>query len=284
MKNHVTCAAKGWRSGCGVWIVLVLVLASVHALAQSTRANGFEGTWSGVFTTQDHPYWQLEDHFCFAGCPPEGYAYATALIDDPANDARPVGALQGAAFAFMRAQLTGKLTTQGLALQNEVTDANDPTLLCQPYGFARLATNPLPLVIRREGANLVIDYEEWSLSRTIYLDGRGHPRDLTPTALGHSIGRIDGDTLVVDTAGLAADIFFSFLTGGGYSDQARGTERYTIAENPRRLNLELTIEDPVMLREPHTIAKTWLFTPDVELVQDSCEDLPAQPDFEGVGL
>jgi hypothetical protein len=43
------------------------------------------------------------------------------------------------------------------------------------------------------------------------------------------------------------------------------------------MNLELTIEDPVMLLEPYVMTKTWLYTPDLQLVQDSCEDLPAQP-------
>jgi hypothetical protein len=41
--------------------------------------------------------------------------------------------------------------------------------------------------------------------------------------------------------------------------------------------LEITVEDPVNLREPYTMTKTWLFTPDVKLVVDSCGDIPAKP-------
>lgn len=262
-------------------ILAGLLLAGPAAYAQPPS---FEGTWSGVFTTQDHEYWQVEDHFCFAGCPPEGYVRMTALLDDPANDERPLEELRAEVTAFMRAHLREKLTPEGVAAQDAGTPANDPTLFCQPYGFARQATNPLPMIIRREGENLVIQYEEWSLSRTIYMDGREHPEALEPTPLGHSIGRFEGDALVVETVGLGPDIFYSFVSGGGYSDQARGMERYTLAEHPRRLTLELTIEDPVMLREPYTIVKTWLYTPDMQLVEDSCEDVPAQPEFEEVGL
>jgi hypothetical protein len=259
----------------GVLVGFGLAVMPIWLAAQ--QQPNFQGTWSGVFTTQDHEFWNVEDFTCFAGCPPEAYEFLTKLIDDPANAEKPLEELTGQARGFMRAQLAAKLTPEGLGMQNAGTAANDPTISCHSYGFAREATNPLPLQIRGEGGNLVIQYEEWNLSRTVYMDGRQHPKILTPTPLGHSIGRYEGNALVIDTVGIEADIFYSFLSGGGYGNEARGTERYTIAENPRRLNLELTIEDPVMLREPYVMAKTWLFTPDLQLVEDSCEDLPAQP-------
>ena len=246
-------------------------------LAAQPPGSAFEGTWSGVFTTQDHEYWNVEDFSCFAGCTSEAYTHLTGLLDDPLNDDKPLEELTGQLRPFMREQLAAILTPAGLAVQNAGTAANDPTLNCHPYGFAREATNPLPLMIRREGDHLVIQYEEWNLSRTVHMDGRGHPKTRTATPLGHSIGRYEGEALVIDTVGIAPDIFYSFLSGGGYGDQARGTERYTIADNPRRLNLKLTIQDPVMLREPYVMAKTWLYTPDLQLVIDSCEDIPAQP-------
>jgi hypothetical protein len=233
--------------------------------------------WSGVFTTQDNPFWQVEDFGCFAGCTKKGYAFFQSLLDDKANDATPVDALQGRSFGFQRTELAQILTEAGLAIQNAQNEANDPTALCQPYGWFRESTNPLPIEIRNDGKNLVIRYEEWEKTRTIYLDGRGHPKVATPTDMGHSIGTYEGDVLVVDTVGLKADIFFSFLSGGGYSDQAHGHERYKIVDNPRRLQLEITVEDPVNLREPYTSTKTWLYTPDVKLVVDSCGDIPAKP-------
>jgi hypothetical protein len=236
-----------------------------------------EGVWSGVFTTQEHEYWSVEDFACFAGCPPEGYEYLQSLLDDPANDAKPFEALMGQTFGYMRESMTKKLTPAGLRVQQSVTDANDPGQLCEPYGFARQVTNALPIWIREEDDNLVIQYEEWSKTRTIFLDGRSHPADLTPSPYGHSVGRWEGDTLVVDTVGLSPDIFYTFQTGGGYSEQARATERYRVEENPRRLVLELTLEDPTMLLEPFVTVKTWLYMPDLKLVEDSCGDFPARP-------
>jgi hypothetical protein len=275
MSKHAGFASRARRPRLGTLVGLLIAPTLVFAQQQLN----FEGTWSGVFTTQDHEFWNVEDFTCFAGCPPEAYAYLTSLLDDPANDEVPLEQLTGKVRPFMRAALAEILTPEGLELQNAGTPDNDPTLLCHPYGFAREATNPLPLMIRREGENLVIQYEEWSLSRTIYMDGRDHPANLEPTPLGHSIGRYEGSALVVETVGLSPDIYFSFLSGGGYSDQARGIERYTLADNPRRMNLELTIEDPVTLREPYVMTKTWLYTPDLELLTDSCGDVPAQPNF-----
>jgi hypothetical protein len=266
------------RRRAGLNVAGTLMLAAVSpwpALAQ--QHPSFAGVWSGVFTTQDNPFWQVEDFSCFAGCTKKAYAFLQGLLDDKANDEKPLEALQGQFFGFHRTELKGKLTEAGLAIQDAQNEANDPTLLCQPYGWFRESTNPLPIQIREEGGNLVIRYEEWEKTRTIYMDGRGHPKTLTLTDMGHSIGRYEGDALVVDTVGLKGDIFFSFLSGGGYADQARGHERYTILDSPRRMHLEITVEDSVNLEEPYTSTKTWLYTPDVQLVVDSCGDTPAKP-------
>lgn len=257
------------------WLVVSVGLAAPGVVsAQADPAAPFLGTWSGVFTTQDDEFWRIEDFTCFAGCPPEAYDHLTALLDDPANDDRSIDELTGETREFMRERLASISTPAGLEKQRAGTPANDPTLHCAPYGFVRESTNPLPLRILRDGEHLVIDYEEWNLERTIYMDGRAHPENLEPTLLGHSVGRIEDGTLVVETAGVEPDIYYSFLSGGGYSEQLTGVERYTIHEDPRRLHLELTVEDPVTLTAPYTMEKTWLWTPDVELVEDSCEDVP----------
>jgi hypothetical protein len=279
MIETVRPSQRGRRPWVAQWFCLFFLPG--FALAQP---SAFEGTWSGVFTTQDHEYWQVEDFSCFAGCPLPAYRYMQGLLDDPANDDRPLEEITGETMRFARRYLEERSTPEGLAQLDMPIPANDPsdrTLACSPYGFVRQSTNPLPLIIRREGEHLVIDYEEWSLSRTIYMDGRGHPDDLVSSPLGYSVGRYEDDDLVVETKGLTPD--FLFIGGGRHSGEAKGTERYSLDENPRRLQLELTIEDPVMLRGPYVLTKTWLHTPEVELLEDSCEDLPAQPDFEGIG-
>lgn len=238
----------------------------------------FTGIWSGSFTTQKHELWQVEDlTACFAGCTPTSRAFLAGLLDDPANEQRSVQELWNQSIGFMRQELAAKSTDAGLALQEANTEANDETILCKPYGLVRAAVNPLPIEIRRVGADLVIVYEEWNQSRTIHMDGSALPAGLAPTRLGYSVGRYEGDALVVETAALSGDIYYSFQSGGAYSDQATVLERYHLEDDPRRLVLEMTVTDPVTLREKHVIAKTWLQTPDVQLLTDSCGDIPGKP-------
>jgi hypothetical protein len=258
---------------------LMAVLASAVGVVDAQPARpDFTGIWSGNFTTKEDEFWLIEDFTaCFAGCTPAARAYFRSLLDDPANDDRPVRELWNQTIGFMRRELAEQSTPAGLAIQNRATEANDPTILCKPYGIVREAVNPLPMAIRRDGDSLVFDYEEWNLSRTVYMDGRTHPDNLAPTPLGHSVGHYEANALVVETAGIEGDIYFSFQSGGGYSDQTTVVERYTLADDPRRLQLTMVVTDPVTLSKPHTIEKVWLYTPDVEMVEDRCGDIPGQP-------
>ena len=261
-----------------------LLCAALGACSTDSSSSGstasrpdFTGVWSGAFTTQKHEYWELEDlTACFPGCTPTARAYYASLIEDPANDAKPVPELWGMATQFMRQELANKSTPEGLAIQAANTEATDPNFRCVPYGLARAAVNPLPIEIREDGDNLTIVYEEWNQSRTVYMDGRSHPANLAPTRLGYSVGRYEGDALVIETKGVDANLYYDFQSGGGHSVDATFVERYRIADNPRRLEVEMTITDAVTLHEPHVIHKTWLATPDVALVEDRCGDVPGK--------
>jgi hypothetical protein len=262
---------------CARWLAVLGSGLSLLVPGAGTAQPNLEGTWSGIFTTRHHEFWRIEDWLCFNGCTTEGVAHFKALLADPKNDKVPVEALLGATWGFMRESMKPNLVGKGIEIFETIDDSTDPTLKCEPYGFAREVVNALPIKIRRDGENLVIDYEEWTQTRTIYLDGRGHPKNPQPTPMGHSIGRYEGDALIVETVGLTPDIFYPQYGGGGYSENARGHERYTVAENPRRLMLELSVEDSTMLNKPFVASKVWLYTPDLELVHDSCADYPTKP-------
>jgi hypothetical protein len=90
------------------------------------------------------------------------------------------------------------------------------------------------------------------------MDGRPHPADLDTSYMGHSIGHWEGDTLVVDVAGLSDE---TWLAGGFdrmkyaniHSDKEHVIERWTRKGN--ELTYEATVEDPVMFTKP------WVITP-----------------------
>lgn len=254
----------------------LLLAAPLAILAQSASNDPLEpflGIWSGVFTTQGNEFWNIEDFNCFVGCSLAGYEHLASLLDDPANDDRPVGELMSEASAAEAERFAAMLTPLARRIQEENTFANDPKLHCQPYGYVRQVSNPLPMNIRRLGDHLLFEYEEWSLLRTVYLDGREHPEYQSPSLLGHAVGRVEDGELIIETARVTADRV-SDGTQAGHSSELTGVERYTVHDNPRRLVLELTLTDPVTFTEPYVVTKTWLYTPDVELLQDSCGDLP----------
>lgn len=233
----------------------------------------FVGTWSGVFTTQDNEFWGAEDMLCFVGCAKSTRDWAVKFLNDPANDQVPFGAIFGMSSGIAEQMIEPILTPAGKLVQQANTPESDPKLYCQPYGYVREVTNPLPMKIIRDGDDLIFQYEEWSLLRRIHMNEREHPKNRTPTLMGHAIGHVENGALVIETANVISD-WISDATRAGHSEQITGVERYTVHDNPKRLELELTIRDPVMLTEPYTIVKTWLFTPDVELVQDACANFP----------
>jgi len=259
----------------GLGLAAMLVIAAPARAQSNDPLAPFLGVWSGVFTTQDNDYWGLEEWVCFAGCPPEVRDYMAGLLDDPANDERAFDELFGQTMGYAAAHLDPYLTPLGKRIQSENTLENDPKLSCQPYGFVREVTNPLPIEIRRDGEHILIVYEEWNLLRSIWLDGRPHPEYRTPGLIGHSVGHFEDGTLVVETARVTPDRISDF-SQGGYSDELTAVERYTIRDNPRRLELEMTIEDPVTLTRPYVISKAWLYTPEVELVEDRCAERPGK--------
>jgi len=260
-------------------VLLGILLAScIDAAAQAPDPlEPFVGTWSGVFTTQDHAWWTAADLVCFGGCPADFYEHLSALLADPANDAVPIFALADWSGAMSLAALEAVLTPLGRQVRAANRPENDPKLLnCQPYGFVREVTNPLPMQIRRDGDHLLVRYEEWSLLRPIYMDGRPQPTLRTPSLLGHSVGHIENGVLIVETARMTPDLI-SDQSQVGHSGELTAIERYSVHDNPRRLELTLTLSDPMTFTQPLIVTKTWLYTSDVELVQDSCTQQPGKP-------
>ena len=81
------------------------------------------------------------------------------------------------------------------------------------------------------------------------MDGRSHPDKPLPSAYGHSVGRWEGDTLVVETVGFGPNT--NIAPGVGHSDKMKIVERFRLAD-PDNMSIETTITDPVVLLAPLT--------------------------------
>jgi hypothetical protein len=130
---------------------------------------------------------------------------------------------------------------------------DDPQASCLPSGVPRIA--PYPWRIVETPTHLFFLFEANIHSyRQIFMDGRPHPRDLDPTWYGHSIGRWDGDTLVVDTVGFNDRFWFDFK-GHPHTERLHVTERYTRTSATTLVN-EITIDDPGAYSRPFTVRFT----------------------------
>jgi hypothetical protein len=127
---------------------------------------------------------------------------------------------------------------------------DDPTLYCLLPGVPRISTMPMPLEIVQTPKQITILYEAFRAWRRIPLrDDLKHPDDLVPTWMGDSVGRWEGDTLVVDTIGFNDK---TWLAGGAsiHSEELHVVERYTLNDD-NSLTLQVMVEDPVALEKPY---------------------------------
>jgi hypothetical protein len=107
--------------------------------------------------------------------------------------------------------------------------------------------------------------------RTIYMDGRQHPADLAPSYYGHSIGRFEGDTLVVDTVGYNERMWVSNLEGMPHSEKLHTIERFTRTDM-NNMRYELTIDDPGAYTATWKTAFDVRFTSGAESFEFVCQD------------
>ena len=146
---------------------------------------------------------------------------------------------------------------------------DDPRAQCLPTGVARLHALDLAKFIQTP--TLLVVLVELSVPgvRQIFLDGRRHPANLQPSWQGHSVGRWEGDTLVVDTVG---------FNDKGWLDGSRPqTEQLHVTERYRRLDLghmqlEITIDDPGAYTKPWKVRRVLQLAPGEEIMEYVCNE------------
>ena len=106
--------------------------------------------------------------------------------------------------------------------------------------------------------------------RQVYLDGRQFPVDAQPLWLGYSVGKWEGDTLVVDSRGFNDKTPLDAM-GHPHSEALHLTERYR-RRDFGHMDVELTVDDPKVYTRPFTIHYTELFQPDTDILEAVCEE------------
>ena len=136
-----------------------------------------------------------------------------------------------------------------LAKVKELSDKQgvlDPAFYCKPQGVPRMGA---PSQIVQTPGQVVFLYGASNLFRIIPTDGRPHRADADPSYMGDSIGRFEGDTLVVDVTNFNDD---TWLASDGYfhSEKMHVVERLTRSGDV--LTYTVTVDDPLVLAKPWT--------------------------------
>ena len=154
--------------------------------------------------------------------------------------------------------------------QKAGTPITDSTAQCMPSGVPRIMGAPYPIKILQTNKEVVILHEVQHLFRLVYLN-EDHPKELDPTFMGDSVGRWEGDVLVVDTTALNKDTLIN-EAGDPHSDQLHMIEHWSKSADGKVLTDLLTIDDPGAYSKPWSIAYTYYWRPEIRLIEYICEE------------
>jgi hypothetical protein len=233
-----------------------LAFVAFPALAQPTPASGakfdkhdFDGTW---------------DRY-----PVAGDKHLDSTVAPPPQDV-PEPPLKPQYIDAYRAQL--KATAAAFA-RGEPPVTN--YVKCLPDGMPTMMQGMFPMEVLQSRGQITIIQEAYNQVRRIYLNEKQIAiEDAEPAFWGHSVGRWDGDTLVVDTVGVKENVRFK---NAPHSDQMRISERIKVLA-PDYFEDRVTITDPVYLTAPWSW--TWMYKrkPGYKINEYVCEDNREFPD------
>jgi hypothetical protein len=167
-------------------------------------------------------------------------------------------------------------TAKGRAAQLAYVPLENPAADCVPYPSPMLPVLPYLNEIEIRDDVVVIRTEFYDTERTVYMDGRGHPQGGARTNQGHSIGRWEGDVLVVDTTHFADhrignNPLLGNTQGIPSGAQKHVVERYRLSDDRTRLLIDFVVEDPEYLAKPYSAHMEWDYAPTLELMRIGCD-------------
>lgn len=245
-----------WRARAVAALPLAAALLSAgppKALAQDALRHGADLT--GVWTQLNVPGTGAWAIYSFSEDPPPMTEWGRARFDASKPQRGPRGV--------------------------PVAETDDLVYQCFPPGAPRIYLHPFPLEIIQTPGRVMMLFEYDHLVRQIYTDGREHRDDLAPSWMGDSIGRWEGDTLVVESVNFN-DRTWLDRRGVPHSEEMRLIERFRI-DADGNLAIDMRVEDPVALAEPWEFRRVYSRT-DWTIEELVCEDNSNYTPFENAVL
>jgi hypothetical protein len=145
---------------------------------------------------------------------------------------------------------------------------NDPALSCTPRGMPFAMQNRFPVEFVEQNGSILLRLEMWAIERTIHMDGNAGGAMQPASPLGYSVGRWEGDSLLVTTTNI--DWLYFDELGTPQSPEIEVEERFTLSDDATVLDYETTITDPGMLLEPAMRRGRWVWVPGDEIQPYGC--------------
>ena len=172
--------------------------------------------------------------------------------------------------AFLGGARNWVVTDKGKSAMSVVDPKATTQKDCVPIGAPALMFYPVATTINVQRDRVVLKIDWLDSERTVYLDGRKHPPAGETSLHGHSVGRWEGDTLVVETTnfkehpmGLSASL--------PSSSQKRLTERFHLGQDHKTLVYSGVVEDPVYLAKPVEWSGQWQYRPNMPHSNEKCD-------------
>lgn len=168
---------------------------------------------------------------------------------------------------------TFKPTAKALAALKTYSEMNNPIGKCVPFATPSLTRLPYLNQIEVRKDQVTIRTEFFNVDRVVYIDGRGHSKNAARTTQGHSIGRWEGEVLVVDTTQFADHAVGNATAAPGLpsGSQKHVTERFRLSDDRTRLIIDFLVEDPEYLAEPYAFTTEWDYAPEQRLLRFKCD-------------
>ena len=259
-------------------VVGAAISAAVTRTAdQASPPARIEGrpSFSGIWQANNEAHWDLQAHEARAGAVMQSGVYPYAYAQVPAAPVVALGAAGGVpgSLGVVQGDTEIPYRPEALAMRSQNADHwidRDPELKCYLPGTPRAMYMPYPFEITQSTNKVHIAFAFANTARTIHLDKVEGPPD--DTWMGHSVGRWDKDTLVVDVTNFNDKTWFD-RAGNFHSDGLHLVERFTLM-TPDVISYEVTIEDPKVFTRPWRIAMPLYrrLEPNMQLLEYRCTE------------
>ena len=211
--------------------------------------------FSGIWQALNEAYWDLEAHEARPGPVTQQGVYAYEYARVPAAPVLALGAAAGVPGSLGVVEGDGTIPYKPEALKIKQENGEhwidrDPELKCYLPGTPRAMYMPYPFQIVQSTNKIQMAFPFANSARTVHFDEVDEPPDLT--YMGHSVGRWDGDTLIVEVTEFNGKNWLD-RAGNYHSDALHLTERYTPITKDA-IHYEVTIDDPNVFTRPWKIS------------------------------